>query len=410
MEPLTQPSMLWTPAAAPTALTTRSFAPQRRLRTWPGVLTLFLLAPMVAEMLTGSTPPLNFINPVSLLLEIPLYGAGAVLARELARRRGLGWGRLLLLGAAYGVLEEGLTIGSWFNPYWPDVAPLGTYSRLFETNWLWAVGLTTFHAIFSVTIPVILVETIYPRIADRPWLGGRGYAWVIVCLVLASLVTLGLLGVLLPASIPHTTYTHPPLMWFGALAVAVTFVWLGLRRPRASDAPPGVSPKRAPRFWTLRILAFFCPPLYFILGSKLLPIAAAEVALFLVVCALVIWRVVTWSRRAGWEARHRLALAAGAMAFFIFVGAPALQAKGAQEDKNYGGMVLAAVFWLALLIWLAWRARRTERRRLAIDETLAPVDAQGTTPATSAGLAALLHHTDPAIHRDGLAGDEARLW
>src|SRR5262249_6156817 len=128
MEPITQPSMARLASGSSIAPSTQLLAPERRLRTWPGGLTLFLLAPMVAEMLTGSTPPLNFINPVSLLLEIPLYGAGAVLARELIRRRGLGWGRLLLLGAAYGVLEEGLTIGSWFDPYWPDVAPLGSYS------------------------------------------------------------------------------------------------------------------------------------------------------------------------------------------------------------------------------------------------------------------------------------------
>lgn len=382
MEPITESSLPQLSTERRAAPSTQPLASARNLRMWPGVLTLFLLAPMVAEMLTGSTPPLNFINPISLLLEIPLYGAGAVLARELIRRRGLGWGRLLLLGAAYGVLEEGLTIGSWFDPFWPDVAPLGAYGRLFETNWLWAVGLTTYHAIFSVTIPIILVETIYPRIADLPWLGRRGYTWVIVCLALASLLTFGLLGVLLPASISEATYTHPPLMWFGALAIAIVLIWLGLRRSRRSEAPPKVSYKRAPRLWMLRIFAFFGPPLYFVLGSSLLPVAAAEVALFLAVVILVAWRVATWSRRAGWGARHRLALASGAMSFFILV-APVLEVKGAQGDKHFTGMIAAAGVWLAFLIWLAWRARRTVHRRLALDIPASRLDMTETLQATS---------------------------
>jgi hypothetical protein len=33
----------------------------RPQRTWPALLTLFLLAPIIPEMLTGSTPPLIFI-------------------------------------------------------------------------------------------------------------------------------------------------------------------------------------------------------------------------------------------------------------------------------------------------------------------------------------------------------------
>src|SRR5437870_317974 len=97
---------------------------QRFQRTWPALLTLYLLSPIIAEVLSGSTPPLMFINPIMLMYETALYGSGAILVRELVRRRGLGWGSILLLGAAYGILEEGLIITSWFNPYWPDLGRL----------------------------------------------------------------------------------------------------------------------------------------------------------------------------------------------------------------------------------------------------------------------------------------------
>ena len=48
-------SLLATPAAEP------SLRPQR---TWPAVLTLYFLAPIIAEMLTGGTPPLMWNNIV----------------------------------------------------------------------------------------------------------------------------------------------------------------------------------------------------------------------------------------------------------------------------------------------------------------------------------------------------------
>ena len=76
-------------------------------------------------MLAGSTPPLMWNNVGGVILTTGLYGSGALLARELIRRRGLGWSNLALLGAAYGVLEEGLALQSWFNPTWanpPDAA------------------------------------------------------------------------------------------------------------------------------------------------------------------------------------------------------------------------------------------------------------------------------------------------
>jgi hypothetical protein len=47
---------------------------------------------------------------------IPLYGGGAVLIREVVRRRGGGWPAIVVLAAAFGVVEEGLATQSLFNP------------------------------------------------------------------------------------------------------------------------------------------------------------------------------------------------------------------------------------------------------------------------------------------------------
>ena len=70
------------------------------MRRYGPVFVLFALAPLVAELLFGATPVSRIGG---LLPESLLYGGGAVLIRELARRRGGGWGRIALLGAAYAI-------------------------------------------------------------------------------------------------------------------------------------------------------------------------------------------------------------------------------------------------------------------------------------------------------------------
>ena len=106
------------------------------MRHFAPVFVLLLLSPVVAEVLSGSTPLLMFFNPFSLLLEVGLYGAGAILIRELALRRGLGWTKILLLGAAYGIVEEDLQIQSFFNAHHTGLGNLAVYGRALGVNWV----------------------------------------------------------------------------------------------------------------------------------------------------------------------------------------------------------------------------------------------------------------------------------
>jgi hypothetical protein len=140
----------------------------------PPALVLLFLSPIIGEVLSGSTPILSFFTPVVLLLEVGLYGSGAIITRELAFRWKRGVPTILLLGAAYGAIEEGLDTKSWFNPNWPDVGILGTYGRAFGVNWVWAVELTVYHAVFSIAIPILLVGLLFPGKRHESWIGGKG--------------------------------------------------------------------------------------------------------------------------------------------------------------------------------------------------------------------------------------------
>src|SRR5579859_3917185 len=73
-------------------------APARRPRVWPAAVSLYFLAAIVPEMLSGSTPPLRFLQPFSLVFLPLLYGSSALLIREAVVRLRLGWANVLLLG------------------------------------------------------------------------------------------------------------------------------------------------------------------------------------------------------------------------------------------------------------------------------------------------------------------------
>ena len=134
---------------------------------------LFFLAPAVGELLSGSSPPAEFFNPFTLLLLAALYGSGALLAREVRVRWNKGWPTVLALGAVYAIVEEGLMVKSFFDPAWVDLGLLGTYGRWGGVNWVWCLHLTAFHAVFSIAIPILLVELLFPVHRQERWLGRR---------------------------------------------------------------------------------------------------------------------------------------------------------------------------------------------------------------------------------------------
>jgi hypothetical protein len=75
---------------------------------------VLLAAPWFAEMAWGGIPVTRL--PLVLLFLAPLYGSAALLIREVVRRTGRGWPSMLLLAAAFGVLQAGVVDQSLFNP------------------------------------------------------------------------------------------------------------------------------------------------------------------------------------------------------------------------------------------------------------------------------------------------------
>jgi hypothetical protein len=153
-----------------------------------GLLTLLFLSPLLAELVSGSSPPLEFFNPVLLPAQLALYGCGALLIRDAVIRWDKGWATLLLLGAAYGVYEEGLALKSWFDPNWNDLGTMAAYGRVAGMNWIWAETLTIFHAVVSIAIPIFLLGVLYPDLKGKRLLTPRGTKWALVAFAAVGLI------------------------------------------------------------------------------------------------------------------------------------------------------------------------------------------------------------------------------
>ncbi|MCG7849162.1 MAG: hypothetical protein MIO93_08305 [ANME-2 cluster archaeon] len=94
------------------------------------MISLLFLPPAIGELLSGSSPPLQFFNPLMLLMLVLLYGCGTLLIREAMVRWNLQWS-VIFLAVAYGIVEEGLMVKSYFNPGWVDMGILSGYDMYF---------------------------------------------------------------------------------------------------------------------------------------------------------------------------------------------------------------------------------------------------------------------------------------
>src|SRR5206468_5799611 len=128
---------------------------QTLVRIGPAVL-LAVLAPVGAEFLLGDFTIRNL--PVVLVL-MPLYGCGALLIREIARRTGRGWPTILLLGTAYSFFEEGFLTQSLFNPSYVGQRLLDYgYLPALGTSLNWSAFVLSIHVVWSIATPILIAE------------------------------------------------------------------------------------------------------------------------------------------------------------------------------------------------------------------------------------------------------------
>src|SRR5262249_14335338 len=151
-------------------------------------IVLVLMVFLVAELLPGSAP---ITQPALWPFLLLIYGPGALLIRESVRRLGRGWESILLLGAAYGLIEEGLALQSLFNPTLYGAADWG--ARIAGINGVYAETAIIIHAVWSAAVPILLTDLLFPSLREAPYLGRFGLVvtgiWYLLGVALLALLT-----------------------------------------------------------------------------------------------------------------------------------------------------------------------------------------------------------------------------
>lgn len=157
------------------------------------VAMLAVLAPVLAEYLQAydesTGRPLILLG--GLIVLVPLYGAPALLIRELARRRGLDWRGVALLATAAGFVQAGIIDQSLFIERYRGLDLIQQWSR---ATFVAPLGVSAFlalnyvggHALYSFFAPIALTEGV---VGDRrPWLGRAGIVVAILAWFGAALL------------------------------------------------------------------------------------------------------------------------------------------------------------------------------------------------------------------------------
>src|SRR6266487_3964600 len=156
------------------------------------LLFLILLTPGIPEYLSASSQLTALvINPFGFLFQlganIGLYGSGVILIREAMIRLKKGWASVFLLGAAYGIFEEGLTIWTLFYSNADPVGTLGYYGHWLGVNWVWTMGLLIFHSVYSIGLPIFLFGLAFPELKSKSLVSGLGVKATLVTLIIDSI-------------------------------------------------------------------------------------------------------------------------------------------------------------------------------------------------------------------------------
>ncbi len=275
-----------------------------RKRVAPAI-ALMVLAPVVAEVLSGATR-VSFL--IVLIPEIMVWGCGALLIREIVQRWRGGWTSVLLLGLALAVAEE-------FIIQQTSIAPLPwlsgqAYGRAFGVNWVYFLYMLGYESVWVVVVPIQLTQLMFPERRREKWLRTGG-------LITSSLVFL--LGSFIawftwtqrarPIVFHAPKYAPPPaLILAGLLAIALlgAAAW-ALRGITNGEATLS---RQAPNPWLVGIGTFLLGlpwwvliAIVFIPNVPIPPTVPLALGLLWAIAAYVAIR--RWSSGADWGDVHR---------------------------------------------------------------------------------------------------------
>lgn len=312
-----------------------------RFRRVAPALGLFFLAPFIGELLLGNLAVREFGLAVLLA---PLYGGGALLIRETARRTGRGWPTMVLLAAAYALIEEGPVDQLLWNDAYAghDLLHGDSYLPALGMSVELTVTILALHTVWSICVPIAIIEALVPDRRTVPWLRTPG-------LIVTALVYLGGVNLVFWGTLMEEDFLASPAQFASIGVVIVGLIALAFRVGRAPRPP---LPGPAPSPWTAGLAAlagtsaFWAPAVLVTAGWY----EWVGVAVWCVVAVTGVLLVSRWSRQDGWDDRHVFALAAGATLTYAWTGFPVVPESGGDPGADLIGNALFALVAVLILI------------------------------------------------------------
>jgi len=333
-------------------------ARRTRWRRLTPAFALMLLAPFVAEVLSGATRlSILFV----FIPEVMVWGVGALLIRELAVRWRSGWTGMLLMGLGLSVAEEFVIQQTSIAPL-PWLGSAAVYGRLWGVNWPYFLFMLGYESVWVVLVPVLLTYLLYPKRREEPWVRTGGL------FVLGAVFSLGSFMAWyswtqrarpmvfhVPKYVPPTVTIAAALLAIGLLVVAAYLV-----RSRSGEITP--RPGRAPNFWiagTAVLLMGF--PWYALMTLVFAPKMGKGLPLWVPMIGGCIWALLSywllryWSSLQGWSERHEWALVLGAVLVSMVAGFSGSSAWPRMD------IVFKAMVNVAMTAWLVWLGAKMKR-------------------------------------------------
>ena len=281
-------------------------------------LTLMVLAPLVAEVLSGATR-LSYI--FVLIPEILVWGGGALLIRETVQRWGGGWPSMLSLGLCLSIAEEFLIQQTSLAPL-PWLGNIPIYGRVWGINWPFFLFMLGYESVLVVMVPVQLTELLFPQRRNAPWLHRRGLVIVSVLFLFGSrMAWFAWTQRARPMMFHVPKYTPPTLtLVLGALAIALlTMLAYALR----NSTPPPTNTAKSPTWLVALGTLLFGFPWYILMT---LVFAPRPVSLWIPMLGGVIWAILAllvvrrWTSSSNWGDLQRWALVSSATLVCMVAG------------------------------------------------------------------------------------------
>ncbi|MFQ3544095.1 hypothetical protein Q7A53_08405 [Halobacillus rhizosphaerae] len=272
-------------------------------RILPAVL-LFFLAPLFGEYLLGI---LSLSEIYYVLFLSPMYGGGAILIREVTRRAGQGTVMLLILGIAYGLIEEGIVDQMLFNPNYLAGQEWNSYISFLGMDGRLTIYVLAMHAVWSTCIPILLIEALFPERKLKPWLSKKGLGFV------AALFIIGSAYLCYETKMEKHFFASVPQL----LGTTLTVIILVIVSFKCKYHTSVSLETPAPKPWFIGGVSFITSSLFMLADSSYGWVSFGACVILATGFFLMVYH---WSGRNDWGDNHRIALIGGGILTYVWLG------------------------------------------------------------------------------------------